>query len=381
MNRINNTELKSNKLSISKCLLFASLFIFPYISYFIELGLPTFFTIVSRFFILFLSIITLFHYRIKISFGLLFFFIFLVIYYTRFINDAFFLNYYFGKMSEEIFFYALSVHIIPFITYSNIFIKSKLNNIEIGLFWGFNILSVLALIFNISDGGRLSGNKILNPITIGNLSVSALIVNFILIKNSNKLVPKFFVIIFSFISLLTLIFSSSRGPLLSLVVCFALYFLLKGNVKLKFKHILLFFILCVVGFYLVSFAQYFNFSFLERMKVSTEEGQEEARILLYALAWDSFLKNPILGSHVTTYTNGYVHNFILEILMATGIIGFILVLASLTTTIRKIKNSFNDGNISYIIFALLFFQYLIASLFSGLVFDNEYLWIFFALVR
>jgi hypothetical protein len=365
----------------SKLFFFSIFLLFFYATYIIELGAPSWLTYIARGFSLFLCFFTLFSFRIVFTWSHLFLILFLILYYYRLLNDTVFLNLTFGKPPFETILFAFGVTLIPTLVLLNLNLKELILYSENVFFWGFNILNILALIFRYNIDGRLSGNSTLNPITIGNIAVTSIIINIIVYKSQIFLIKKVQIAFFIFIGLIILIFSSSRGPILGLLVTLFIYFysFISKNKSSSFKYLFYIFLFSSILYILIINADKFGFSFASRMHIDTEEGLEENRFILWSLGLEKIFINPVFGSNTTT-TSGYLHNFYLEILMSTGIVGLFTFLIPFFKVLKNITSHIQSENNMMKIIALLFIQNVIGSLFSGMVYDNDSFWTLFALM-
>jgi O-antigen ligase len=112
----------------------------------------------------------------------------------------------------------------------------------------------------------------------------------------------------------------------------------------------------------------------------SEGGNAMSRFELYEMAWQQFLDGPVFGDFVElrgAYI--YPHNFFLEALISTGIVGFILfstlALGTCILAIRLMRNYPKYGWVS-----LLYFHYFIYSMVSSALYSNTYFWCSLGLV-
>lgn len=221
------------------------------------------------------------------------------------------------------------------------------------------------------------GSATLNPIRIsitGTTTIFTAIywLTFIKLKLGQKLLLLSFVIVGAF----NLLIGASRGPvvvlLLSLIALIYFYIRKGFNVK-KLSKLLFWSILTIISlslFIAVNIDKYEIFDRIFKTVDQIESGEQEERSELYNIAWNMFLKNPILGKQfVTSSRQNHLdrvipHNIILESLMAIGVIGSIFLFIILAIYLRRLfcvyKFSFE---VAFIILLTLIF--LLQSMVSG----------------
>jgi len=184
-------------------------------------------------------------------------------------------------------------------------------------------------------------------------------------------------VIFTTSGLILLILGASRGPLLStfLIITFVSmrkFFLNMYKATYWLKSILLFLILGIT--FLFSHYSLSSISIFSRTNETISNGRGlETRTKAWLSAWEQFKSNPIIGDKIIeTAYNFYPHNLVLEILMATGIIGFTTFLLLL---IQPLINFYTVNSITKLYFIYLFTYYLLCSCFSYSIVTNPQVWI------
>ena len=105
----------------------------------------------------------------------------------------------------------------------------------------------------------------------------------------------------------------------------------------------------------------------------------EARDYLWASAWRQFKENPIFGdSFVTDYMNSYSHNLFLDSLMATGVVGTILLFILLFKIIESFWQNTKRLKVHYLPIWIVFFSIFLLSMTSGSLFLSFEFWIMLA---
>lgn len=312
-----------------------------------------------------------------------FLFVFISIYFFKLYYDFIFTDLKFGRDNFEIFLLTLSTVIIPIFSLS--FVDEKIINFRSVLIYSQLALALsvmLAVFLGLKNGFlyRLSGNDVLNPISLGHYAVSCFIISLSFVLFSNNFSISRWHRILSLIAMpvcmICLIMTASRGPMLSFIFLGLLFVILNS------KNVIRTF--CILSFGLASFfvallfSEKFSNALLLRFTVDVDEDGGEARVFLWKLAVEKFFENPIFGSHTTTQF-GYVHNMFLEILMSMGLLAGAYYLFSCFGLYRKTVALFKNGQVG-LVFGFLFIQYFIASFFSGTVYSNDLVWIFMSIL-
>jgi len=131
-----------------------------------------------------------------------------------------------------------------------------------------------------------------------------------------------------------LILGASRGPLLYffLLLFFIIFYYIRSKnyssiIFLKITTLIIF-IVTASRFFIGSLINESNLLILYKMinLFGVKQSRDlEVRDYLWESAWRQFKENPIFGdSFVTDYMNDYAHNLFLDSLMATGVVGTIL---------------------------------------------------------
>lgn len=370
------------KTLIIKLVILCTLHAFYYVSFVVDMGVPSQVIIITRGITFFLMLLSFLNFKVCFTKNHLALILFLIIYSVKFILDVNNPNLDFGRDRQEILIFGFGVTFIPTIAFLNLNIKKEFISLGTWLYYLYNILGGLMLVFNTSSI-RLSGNSILNPITAGHIATSSILINLLILHEgvNNLNFRRVLLFFFLFINIGVLILSGSRGPVLCLFVCLLTYFLIQRKVTLKFI-----FALCVLCLFvlpeIVKFSEQYGFNFLSRMKVdfggaSFSEG--EVRVFLWKKAINIFLNNPVLGGSTTT-VYGYVHNLFLELMMSTGLLGTMLFLIPVKKAIVNVRLHLKNGSVHVKWLGLLFLQYAVGSIFSGTLYSNTMFWLFFALM-
>ena len=110
-----------------------------------------------------------------------------------------------------------------------------------------------------------------------------------------------------------------------------------------------------------------------------EAGEKEERNYSIEYAWQDFKNNPVIGSqYVGTYDNFYPHNIIIEVFMATGIIGAFCFFMFIFGVVKKIILHY-PINYHYLEFQYILIPTLFIGLTSGSLMFSSDLWLTVAL--
>ncbi len=231
----------------------------------------------------------------------------------------------------EYIFYAINFVILPFYMFGRIsFAKHKKTIIDALIFSGFAMgLTTLYLYKDILMAGVSRINlyiyqnpdfESLSPLSLSYASVLTIVlcVYQLLYKNRKSKTYRIYLLLTIGLSLVMFLLGASRGSLLGLAVSI-LYMVLHSNYKMKIKWVIL-----VIGFipiFIWSVAVSGS-SIIERT-TSAIGGGSTGREELWSNAFSEFISNPIVGGRIEI--GFYPHNMILEILMATGLIGLLII--------------------------------------------------------
>jgi len=181
------------------------------------------------------------------------------------------------------------------------------------------------------------------------------------------------------LNFITVILSSSKGPIISLIFSIVLFLPL---IIRKLKLFKLFFIGGIVWFliYIISMTQ-FNASLILILNRFLNIGIDEStsdRLYLYNESWTYFSKNPILGIGVSGLgPNLYPHNILLELLSENGLLIFSLFILLVLMLAKKYfdnvlkKSTRVETNIALFISLLSLFS----LFFSWTYIDHKFLFL------
>lgn len=190
----------------------------------------------------------------------------------------------------------------------------------------------------------------------------------------------------------------SRGPILSIILCWLFISVIRYNDEYKcitIKKTKIGFGLFVVLIFVWQFYNVLLFTnkiiihygissqIIEKpLRLMSQSGILNSRDSIYSIALKEIWKRPILGhglSSFEAYTGiNYPHSFLIQLLFDGGIFLFSIIVGVLikNSVIWFKKCSYN----TFILYILLFFISIPGALFSGDVWQNERFWLFIGLV-
>jgi hypothetical protein len=220
--------------------------------------------------------------------------------------------------------------------------------------------------------GRLS-EVALNPITIGNLGVSAILCSISILKHRRKNI--FWIIFVSLaliISLFCVILAESKGPILALIVSLIIW----GFSSRKVFQVLL--IVCFAIFLYLAFDEEIGTRVSMFLIDPLSQQSTQIRLTLIEDAIKQISTSPFIGSaFVELNSQQYPHNIFIEAALAVGI-PFAIVFFIIIT--KGIIEAWKSLQANYFLLPLLYFQALIGSMVSGALFGAPMLWVTLALL-
>jgi O-antigen ligase len=349
-------NLKSSTVTLKNIFLF--LLSFFLISYLAKLGdFFSFSSLITP--SIFLALISIFFFlkKEKIKINVFDIFLIFTVFYSLF-------SVFFNEITSEHFmllvqFNVLSVgsyFILRFIAIDNHDMKILFRFISIiflsSLFFVYLFFPAGALI---GQGFRLGGDYF-NSVGLGYSSLMVLGSSIcgLLYVGEKKVLWKI-ILIFSFISALTIIFlSGSRGPFGTVAIVLMLLFLRKYLELSVLKKISILLILIASVIYFFNDIELGSFRALD---FSINRSVLE-RLSLYEKAFNAISEAPLLGNGFSEfqYINGYPHNIILELVLYFGVVGLLfsyLIIASLVYMPIRIIFEKNDTKVLFFTIILL----------------------------
>jgi hypothetical protein len=225
--------------------------------------------------------------------------------------------------------------------------------------------------------------SVLNPISVGHLGVSVLIVTLCGTADAGR-IPRLLRMLLIGLCVVVIVASVSRGPILAALVAVMLIALrLRGSGRRRVGLVgtLLRFALLATGTAGVVYAIGYledagHVNFVSRLTDTLQDTSSQERISMILGAWHQFTENPLAGSaFVELRFMMNPHNILLESLMALGVGGLALLLfsmsASLLATAQVLRAASRHAWV-----ALIYLQYVINGMLSGSLFTDSAFWAF-----
>lgn len=196
-------------------------------------------------------------------------------------------------------------------------------------------------------------------IMYGHIGASLYVISLFLLlfcKENNKNI--FFLLFCLFLGLFNVFESIARSPVVTVFVCSSYLFILKGN-----KKYLWYMAVLMIGFIglVILHEQYGNGQIisLNRVYKWIMLGDTTHRVPLFSRAIEIFKSNWLFGGRILYEDGGYPHNIFLELLMSTGILGFVIYFLKFWPVLKNYNIFWNlkKGNIYYKLIFALFLQY------------------------
>ena len=278
--------------------------------------------------------------------------------------------------SFEYIFYLLTWTVIVFLYFCFLDLK-KINLTLVSMIYAGFLMGVISFLlygsFFLSGGGRISqmmyedNNNFISPLVLSYSAVLNFIVYYCYLK-SDMVKKKFTNIIATlmlFFSIPMFVLGASRGAFIACALCMA-YVWIFSNIKIKISSMIVIPVFIYLVYWISVSTGNNAFDRFLNIKSDVESGSSSAsRLDIWATAWDYFLKSPIYGGYLEV-DGKYPHNIFFEVLMNTGIFGFVLFLIPF---LFLAYNGLVKVNIKYGYFIpLLFILGLSMHLFSGAIY-------------
>lgn len=305
----------------------------------------------------------------------------LLVFYFFYILKVFYsLNFsHFNQYAEDDSKYYLFSIGLVFLPLLSVLLSSSILDLERVLKFSFFVVLITTLLilfksdFALLDSSfmRFSGNSVLNPISVGHIGTSLVILSILYLRNDlRQLIIKILAIALGSIIIIK---SGSRSPILALLLFLGVYFFIKSK-KVFFP------ILLIIGGLVTIFWEKLNLYFrllslasYRRIEDSIMEGDTGNRNYYYEEALKQIKNSPIFGDNFVLKTGlgigDYPHNIILESMIALGVIGGILIMVIIFKSLKKSISIFkNDSNLMWI--GAIFIQFLVLGFSSGSLWNS-----------
>ncbi len=175
------------------------------------------------------------------------------------------------------------------------------------------------------------------------------------------------------------VLSGSRGGVIAAMIAGSSFLLWRFSGSHRIKEVVLLSAVALGTYWLMSHSQTIVDFVSARFIVLTENLYTSHRDTLFRLAWQFFLKHPVTGIGLGGFEQLiglYPHNLFLQIAAEGGMVGLALVSAAL---IQLVPRWFRPKNLEQTAAFFTGSLYLIASMFSGDLYDTRFVWVFFLL--
>ena len=234
--------------------------------------------------------------------------------------------------------------------------------------------------------GRFYLNPFLNPISGAHYAVMFFLVAlWFVVVGRDRSVTGISVLVLATVCMFWVqTLSASRGPLVVLGLGVGLIAATSFGVRRMFRGgvAIVLSVLAFLGFQALLPFRFRPMAALERLILTGDRigGDQEARVSLWASAWEQFLQSPLLGAGLEDPSfPGYPHNIIVEAFLSTGILGgtcmAFLILLTLGQATYWVLVDDQKGWLG-----LVGIQMLIWALFSGALYARPETWAMMGLI-
>lgn len=260
----------------------------------------------------------------------------------------------------EYIFYLITYCVVPFIFYMYVdFKKHKENIINPMILSGIIVAALNVYLFKdillsggigrLSDISRNTDEAVISPLALAYSSaITISLIIYRLVYEKITVYRKLLLIGGMLLSSIIFFMGSTRGALLAILISILIIFYFSKAKKKIYISLLL--AICIPIFIFIS--EFTGSSLFQRTTSAIEDGDTSGREGLWREALEEFYKFPFLGGRIEV-SGIYPHNFILEILMATGIVGLFLFLILFIKSIKNGIKSIKIEKIYLVTFILL----------------------------
>ncbi|PID68035.1 MAG: hypothetical protein CR968_03595 [Flavobacteriia bacterium] len=329
------------------------------------------FTFLISFYIIYLNYDKKWNY--KITLVTLFFFI----YFIRIVYDLYILNIDYTRKPYEYVATYIASTLIPAI--SVFYLDEKKINwrkVLLYTYFCFCFFASINILFSdfVGNESRSSGITPMWPIGFGQTGTTLIILSIFVYNLFKKNLYKILVICSSFLGLIIIVMSASKGPLLSLLFALVIYLFTIGIPNI-FKNIL--FIIMFLALAILAWKTH-TVHIVERItqSIQTQDPSTLERLEILNQTLINIKTDPLLGHSFLIQTaqldSYYPHNLLLEAFMTTGIIGGILFLVINFIGLSEVKKILHDHKNMWIVF--IFIQFFVQTFLSFSLYSSNYYW-------
>lgn len=230
--------------------------------------------------------------------------------------------------------------------------------------------------------GRIGINENINSLLLGQFSATLFILSYYSLVTKHRSILIYYLNIFYlFFSILIIGIASSRSPIISIILPIISFQLLYKGFRKSLNLIVILSFITIITFNLSQeFMLSFGSSFVDRINLSINEGDTSGRFFIYYDSFKQFLSSPFIGkAHFLLNqpkVGRYPHNLIFESFIALGLLGGLLFISMIISTIKKGYNIMKTENKTIMVSwgFLLFLQFLTFGMFSGSLYSSYYFW-------
>lgn len=255
---------------------------------------------------------------------------------------------------------------------------------------GVEVLGAIAMVAILYVGlrGVMQGSilyrlatPVLNPISVGHLGVSVMAVTLCGFATSGH-IARLLRTLLVVLSVMVVVSTVSRGPIAAaLVVALLLAVRPRPSNRAGMAGVVFRLGLIGTGLAILAAAVYYLedagiIDVVARLSDTLQDVASQDRALMLVGAWQQFTEHPFLGSaFVERRFMENPHNIVAESMMATGVVGLGLLLASISASVvAAFKVLFGPGSRAWV--GLIYLQYLIHCLLSGSLLTDGAFWFF-----
>jgi hypothetical protein len=218
------------------------------------------------------------------------------------------------------------------------------------------------------------GFERINPIALGFAAATTLLMAYFVFLNDRDVKVRVVTGGIMFLSLLLVYLAASRGPIVSLFGTIAFAALVNRRAAISLALGGMAFVVAVI----FSVVNIEALSIALRFNNIGNDVNSVGRFEYIAEAYDAFLQSPVYGRvFELPISGGWPHNYFVEVLMGTGLLGMGLFLIP---AVRGALQSFRSFQIGGSIGAILFIQGILEGQFSGSIWAASSLWIGWVMV-
>jgi oligosaccharide repeat unit polymerase len=271
----------------------------------------------------------------------------------------------------EYVFFAFNFCILPFFTFSLLDFKKYQQTILNALIFSGFLMSIISLYLYkeilVMGLGRISDiryenpdEETLNPLALsyaGSLTIALSLYQLFFKNKLYSVKYKSYLYLTIILSFIMFFLGASRGSVVAFALCLPIFLIYsKGKSRLNFI------LISVLSLPLILWGAIITGSSVFERTTETMDGGATGREQLWIDAWNEFINNPVFGGRIEI--GFYPHNIILELLMATGIIGFIMFMLFLIPSFKRLYK-LSKKDINYIWIFIILIQGFSQLLFSG----------------